>query len=455
VDPLTIWIIEQLADFASDRARRKLSEFILGDPLQRALRNPTKTALTAAVDAVLGEKATPEARQRAFDIMGMFWTSDLKIGGTGNTLTEALQAIVAQAIDRANAPMMELQGGYVATSLTSLSDELGIRIDGDKFAAAFIDAWLDAVRNESLSNDVLHPLAEALAHERSQAQAASNQAATQAAILGVEERLRETLAAAVQSVYEQGVRDGGVTIERRLQWFEIHVAPADKLMHDIHDDYRSGFNSTLDALYGADKPRRVVDFRSIQGERELMERRWREAGHWDEVNDRLHYQVGSGITSDAESAVDLENAMRRLKAVRERKIAGRSGVLVIARELLKERPDGVFGASLEAPLVKYLEAVEGFQRSDAELDTTWYSSYINKFNTLMKWGDDPHLRSNYPEIAGVMDLKGQLASAIDYVLNTAIPKKWDEYVKAYIRLRNACVADPSSDANPSSDATTA
>ena len=195
MDPLTIWIIEQLADFASDRARRKVSEFILGNPLQRALRNPTKIALSAAVDAVLGEKATPEARQRAFDIMGMFWTSDLKIGGTGNTLTEALQSIVAQAIDRANAPMVELPDGYVATSLTSLSDELGIRIDGDEFAAAFIDAWLDAVRDESLSNEVLHPLADVLAHERSQAQAASNQAATQVAILGAEERLREQLAA--------------------------------------------------------------------------------------------------------------------------------------------------------------------------------------------------------------------------------------------------------------------
>jgi hypothetical protein len=114
---------------------------------------------------------------------------------------------------------------------------------------------------------------------------------------------------------EQGVRTGGVTIERRLQWFEIHVAPADKLMHEIHDDCRSGFNSTLDAV--------------------------RFSG-------------------------DLENAMRRLKAVRERKITGRRGVVIIARELLSDRPDGAFGASLDAPLVKYLQAVQGFQRSDAE-----------------------------------------------------------------------------------------
>ena len=288
--------------------------------------------------------------------------------------------------------MVGLGGEYATTTtLTSLSDELHIRIDGDEFAAAFIGAWLDAVRNASLSDEVLHPLAEVLLHEQGQAQAASNQAATQAAILGLEERLSEMLRAAVQSAYEQGARTGGVAIERRLQWFEIHVAPADKLMHEIHDDYRSGFNSTLDAL---------------------------------------------------RSSGDLENAMRRLKAVRERKITGRRGVVIIARELLSDRPDGVFGASLDAPLVNYLQAVQGFQRSDAELGTTWYSAYIDKFNILMERGDDPHLRSNYSEIAAVTDLKGQFANAIDYVLNTAMPKKWDEYVKAYARLYKACADGP-------------
>jgi hypothetical protein len=40
----------------------------------------------------------------------------------------------------------------------------------------------------------------------------------------------------------------------------------------------------------------------------------------------------------------------------------------------------------------------------------------------------------------VTDLKGQLANAIDYVLNTAMPKKWAEYFEAYVDLRNACAA---------------
>lgn len=117
-------------------------------------------------------------------------------------------------------------------------------------------------------------------------------------VLGLEERLTETLIAAVQSAYEQGVGDGGMTIDRRLQWFEIHVEPAHKLMHEIHDVNRSGFNSTLDAL---------------------------------------------------RSAGDLENAMRRLKAVLERKVTGRAGVVIIARKLLEDHPDGVFGASLTLP----------------------------------------------------------------------------------------------------------
>jgi hypothetical protein len=403
VESLTIWIIDQLAEFASQRVFFKKSDFILDDALQSALRNPTEVALSAAVDAVLGENASPEARQGAFENMAVFWTPDLKIGAGGSTLTEALQEIVAQAIGRANAPSIgRSPEDTPTTTLTSLSDELGIRIDGDAFAAVFIDAWLDAVRKASLANEVLQPLADLLAHEQSQVQAERNHAATQAPLLGREQRLNETLMSAVQSAYEQGVRKGGATIERRLQWFEIHVAPADKLMHEIHDDYRSAFNSALDALRSGD---------------------------------------------------DLEDAMRRLEALRERKVAGRRGAVIAARKLLQNRPDAVFGASLDAPLTKYLEAVQGFQRSDAELDTTWYGAYIEKFNRLITWGEDPHLRSNYPAISAVEDLKGQLAVAIAKVLNTTMPKKWDEYLEAYQDLRHACVAGPPS--RPAGAVTTA
>jgi len=394
VDPVTIsvWIIKQLADFASDRARRKVNEFIFGDPLQNALRRPTKTALIAAVDAVLGAKASPENRQRAFDIMGMLWTPDTIVGGSGDTLTEALQVIVARAIDRANAPVSGLGPDYAkTTTLTSLSDELGIRIDGDAFAAAFISNWLVAIRNESLTNELLHPLAELLAHEESRSQAASNHTATLAAILGSEERMREMLMGALQSVYEQGARDRGATINGRLQWFEIHVKPPHELMHEIHDDYRSGFKATLDSL---------------------------------------------------KSGIDLETTMRQLEALRDRKIAGRLGVLTTARRLLKDRPDGVFGASLDASFVAYLEAVEGFQRSDAELNTTWYSHYIEMFAYLVESGEDPHLRSNYPGISAVNDLKGQLAVAIKFVLDEAIPMRWNTYMEAYSGLRTACIAAP-------------
>jgi hypothetical protein len=439
VDPLTVWIIKQLGDSVSGPGRRKLSELLLGDPVQRALRKPTEFALIAAVDSVLGENASSQERQRAFDILGMFWTSDLEIAGTGTTLTEVLQTIVARAIDRANAPV-GLPGEITTTTLTSLSDELGIRIDGDEFAAVFIRAWLDAVRNESISNEVLHPLANMLAHEQTQAQIAGYRATDQMALRGLEERLNESLRATLQSFYEQGVRDGGVTTLGGLQWYEIHVAPADRLMHEIHDDYRSGFNATLEALR-AGQPRRVPA--GPRAGRELMERRWRTAGRWNEFRSRPLQPAGNGVTGGAASGGDVENAMRQLKAARERKIAGRSEVVIIARELLKGRPDGAFGASLEGPLMTYVEAVEGFKRSDAELSTTWYSAYIEKFNKLMEWGDDPHLRSNYEEISGVTDLKGQLAHAIDYVLNTAMPRRWEEYVEARVQLRNACVSAPS------------
>src|SRR6202020_574429 len=113
-------------------------------------------------------------------------------------------------------------------------------------------------------------------------------------------------------------RDGGVTIERGLQWFEIHVVPADRLMHEIHDDYRSGFNAALEALR-ADQPRQSA---GPQAERELLERRWRTAGRSDEVRNRPREPAGSEVTGGAASANDVANAMRRLKAARERKIAG-------------------------------------------------------------------------------------------------------------------------------------
>ncbi len=382
-DPLSIWIVKQLVGFAAKPAGRHLANLILGDPVERALREPTKTALLAAVDAVLGQNTSKENRERAFEIMGMFWTDDLSIGcPPGSTLTEALYTIVARAIDKANAPIHGLPDEFMPTStLTSLSDELGTRFDGDTFAATFIKEWLRAVKNAAISNQVLHPLADHLNHEQ-----------TQEAMLGLEERLFERVLASIQSWYEQGIRDGGMTIERRLQWFKIHVGPADELMHEIHDDYRSGFDSIRDAL---------------------------------------------------RSGVDLEDAMRQLKALRQRKITGRRGVVVIARKLLEDRPDGLFGASIDDALMTYLEAVQGFARADAALNDTWFTAYIDKFNRLIEQGADPHLRSNYPEISGVTDLNGQLAPAFDYMLDEAIPKKWDKYVNAYVDLRTKCYTGPS------------
>lgn len=378
-DPLSSWIIRQLVAATSNPVRQRFTNLTLEDSQQEALQKPTNVAIEAAVVFVLGAAATEEQRQRAFDILEMFWNNDLNVGAgeADSTIAEALHIIVAAGINRANAPMTGLPGEKPpTTTLTSLSDELGIRIDPDAFAATFVAEWVKAVQNESESNHDLQELVSLLAEQASR---------NDEMHLGFEERLNETLRAAVQSFYEQ-CRDGGLTVERRRQWFEIHVVPAHKLTEEIFDDYQSGFGEVLDAL------------RSGRG---------------------------------------LEEAMQRLKKIQRRKITGRTSVQRIARKLLTDR--ALSGTSLDTLLIEYVDAVQEFKRSDRAVDEPWYPDYINKFCALIDRGEDPHLRENYPEIAVVQDLKGQLALPLEMVVDL-IPKRWTAYQEAYSELRNAALA---------------
>jgi hypothetical protein len=386
-DPLSLWVIKQLVGAASHPLRTKVINLILGDPLQRALKKPTNTALEAAVATVLGDDPTEEQHQRAVDILAKFWNDDLDAtsGSFNATITEALYNIVAAGINEANAPIEGLSAGeyFPTTSLTALSDELGIRIDADEFAAAFLSRWLKAIRDESLINHDLQQLAQLLAHEQTQHQIDQLR-------LGSEQQLTETVWAAVQSLYEQILRDGGLTVERRRQWFDLHVGPAHQLMEEIAADYQSGFGETLDAL---------------------------------------------------RSGVGLEEAMQRLKAIRRRKIIGRTSLEVVARKLRAD--SALFGTSLDAALLKYVEAAQAFKRSDSPLDPpagTWYSHYIEKFGSLIDRGQDPRLRSNYSGISGVVDLQGQLAVPLDKVVDLLLPQRWEAYMEAYEDLRNAALA---------------
>jgi hypothetical protein len=105
--------------------------------------------------------------------------------------------------------------------------------------------------------------------------------------------------------------------------------------------------------------------------------------------------------------VGLEEAMQRLKAIGRRKIIGRTSLEVVARKLRAD--SALFGTSLDAALLKYVEAAQAFKRSDSPLDPptgTWYSHYIEKFGSLIDRGQDPRLRSNYSGISGVVDLQG-------------------------------------------------
>jgi hypothetical protein len=380
-DPLSLWIINQLFKAASDPIRKslgaKVSQLVLGDPLQRALKRPTDIGLEAAIASVLGEEATQEQRTRAFDILEMFWNDHLDVGSgeLDATITEALHTIVASGINRANAPIKGLPNECPpTTSLTSLSDELRIpMIDADAFAAAFTTNWLKAIRNESLTNKDLQQLALLLSDEQIQLQIASS-----------EERLSETVRSAVQSVLEHVHRDGDLTSDQRNEWFKKYIVPAHQLMEEIAADYQSGFGETLEAL-----------------------------------------QSGQG----------LEATMQRLKVIRRRKIMNRVDLELIAEKL--ESNPKLFGTSLDGPLTNYVEAIQKFRCSDSPLNTTWYSAYIDKFNRLIERGDDPHERSNYPEISAVRDLKRQLAVPLEQVIDDLLPERWKVYKAAYLDLEKA------------------
>ncbi|MFV1364146.1 hypothetical protein AAHH97_11980 [Mycolicibacterium elephantis] len=384
LDPLSLWIIKQLFDAASDPIRKrfseKLSKLILGDPLQRALQRPTKVALEASIASVLGEGATMEQRKRAYDILEMFWNDDLNVssGPIDATITEALHIIVASGINRANAPIEGLPDECPpTTSLTSLSDELGIpMIDADAFAAAFTARWLNAIRDESLTNRDLQQLALLLSDENTQHQMA-----------GYEERLSETVRSAVQSLLEHVHRDGELASDQRRQWFEKYIVPAHQLMEEIAADYQSGFSETLEAL-----------------------------------------QSGQG----------LEVTMQRLKVMRRRKIMGRADLEIIAKKL--ESNPKLFGASLDGPLATYVEAIQAFKSSDSPLNSTWYSYYIDEFSRLAERGEDPRERSNYAISGLVRNLEAQLALPLEVVVDRVLPERWKAYKVAYLDLEKAAEA---------------
>ncbi len=380
-DPVSIWIIKQLGSFAAKPAGRYLSNAILGDPVKRALRAPTSAALVAAVDAVLGVKAD-DYRDHVIDILGMFLTDSVTVTpvtamNQHGTVSGALQYIVSQAVFRAAAPVEGFSNEYLPTStLTALTDEIGVELDPTVFSQAFIDAWIVAIKTAAATTKPeLEPLANQLNHER-----------THTSLENLETRLFEQTMVALQSAYQQGLADRGQLAANRYQWFEFHIEPIDKLMNEINQDYRSGFRTTLHAL---------------------------------------------------RSGADLEQAMFDLQAMQDRRRGARKTAITTAKHLIEANSGGLFGEPIDTLLVEYLQAAKGYQMSDGYLYKTWYAHYIEEFRNLLLMGADPHHRGNYSGIAGDHDLKAPLARALEVVLDKGLPNKWSIYADAYAQLRSA------------------
>jgi hypothetical protein len=380
VDPLSsiaVWVINQIANEAKDRARRGFTEFLFGPPLQRALVQPTSDALRIAVRGQLGDTATPEREGRAFDVMNEIWTTNLVEWGHRETLLGRVGAIVARALDKANAPVFGLPEEYEPTStLTALSDELGVVFDGAAFGESFVAGWVTAVRDRAIKGDAaLSELANHLAHEQ-----------TRETVLSSEERLGQLLRGAIQSLHnETGVDAVWIGRER---WFRVHVVPIDEAMNELYEDYATGLTETVKAL-----------------------------------------RSGLGI----DDAITLMNDIRR------RKDGRRIRVRAMTKVVAQERARSPFDLKVQDQFSELLVAVDGFFLADLSLYKTWYMYYIEQFEALRNRGDDPSLRSNY-SVAGEQDLTGPVATAIEKVVKEALPERWVTYVECFKQLELSCLS---------------
>jgi hypothetical protein len=289
-------IVKQLVGFTAKPTGKYLAKSLLGNPVERALQGPTKIALLTAVDVLLGARAE-KYRSRVLDVMSMFLTDDVTVEPLDgcDTVTEAMQAIVARMIGRASDSVADLPDSELPTSsLAALSEEVGVNIDGDFVVATFIDAWLAAVKSAARSNKPeLAPLADQLNHEH-----------TQAIALGIEERVSARVVTAIQQW--QSMRDDSGSVEKRRQWFNFQVEPINALMCEIYDDYVSGFRTAQKALL---------------------------------------------------SGADLEKAIVELQDMQDRRRGRRTGAQIAARRLVKNSSAGPYGASVDAALASYVAAM--------------------------------------------------------------------------------------------------
>jgi hypothetical protein len=391
VDPLSVlatWLINQIVHEAYDGVRIRLTTVIFGAPLERALVQPTADALAAAIRGQLGDQATPERERRAIDVLSTIWTSHLEVSDDSNTLLGQVQAVVARAIAIANAPVFDLPKEFQSTSsLTALSDELGVVFDADAIGESFVEAWVLAVRDGALTDPVLSELANHLAHEQTQEMVRQ---------LPSEERVGQLIRSAIQSSINGG--GGGTEWIGRERWFQVHVAPVDETMHKIYDDYSFGFSEAA---------------KTLRSSRDL---------------DRSH---------------ELDRAISLLNDFRRHKMSSRLDVRIVAEVLAKERARSPFSVEVQERFKGLLDAVEGFIfGADQTLygpTATWYSYYIEEFENIMNRGENPMVRSNYG-IGGDHDLRGPLAIVLANVADQRIPAKWRDYMESFTQLKLSCLS---------------
>jgi hypothetical protein len=177
--------------------------------------------------------------------------------------------------------------------------------------------------------------------------------------------------------------------EELRAWFTTHVEPLHELMRGIYDDYSAGFGE-LAAMLRAE--------------------------------------------TDPIKAIEL------LKDLRLEKVRDRAEVRATSNELANARRRRVLKRGLGLDFYSLFTAVNDFSTAaDPEQHLSFYSSFIDSFEDIMRRGDDPWNPGLYPISSPREDPRLEVIDRLDKCRQSLMPLAWENYTAAYQRVRLQCV----------------
>jgi hypothetical protein len=177
--------------------------------------------------------------------------------------------------------------------------------------------------------------------------------------------------------------------EELRTWFVVHVEPIDLLMREIYDNYAAGFETVIDLL-----------------------------------------------TSGAEPA----HAVQLLKTLRLEKVRDRQDVVATGEALADARRRRVLRRGLGQDFYKLYLAIDNFTvAAQPEAHLSYYTAFIENFESIVAAGKDPKDPSFYPISSPRNDPVADAISRIENCRHVLMPDAWGLYTKAYKSVRMACM----------------